>query len=146
MLIDPDTPEGALAARRLRNDMVVWLTTVRGDGQPQSTPVWFVWEEDRETILLFSIPTSPKVANIRGHPQVSLHCNDVGGSDVVTIEGIAEVLDGAPRPDEVPRYAEKYRERIVEELGSDPAAFALSYSQAIRVHPTRVRALWPVDE
>jgi PPOX class probable F420-dependent enzyme len=144
-VIDPDTPRGAHAARRLRNDTVIWLTTVRADGQPQSTPVWFVWEEERGTILLFSIPTSPKLANIRANPKVSLHCDDIGGSDVVAIEGVAELTDDVPSPDAVPTYVEKYRSLIVDELGSDPEAFAGLYSQAVRVRPTRLRALWPVE-
>jgi PPOX class probable F420-dependent enzyme len=146
VLIDPDTAEGAHAARRLRGDVVIWLTTVRSDGQPQSTPVWFVWEEDRGTILTYSIPTSPKLANIRGNPRVSLHLNDVAGSDVVTIEGRAEITEDAPPVDQVPEYAAKYRALIVDELGSDPQSFAGLYSQAIRIRPTRVRALWPVED
>lgn len=146
MRIDPGTAKGAHAARRLRTDRVVWLTTVRGDGQPQSTPVWFVWEEDRGTILLFSIPTSPKLANVRANPHVSLHFNDIGGSDVVTIEGVAEITDDAPPPDRLPAYLEKYRGLIEDELGSDPERFARQYATPVRVRPTRLRALWPVED
>ncbi len=29
---------------RLREEVIVWLTTVRSDGQPQSVPVWFLWD------------------------------------------------------------------------------------------------------
>src|SRR5438128_1858943 len=119
MIIDPDTPEGAHAARRLRAEPVVWLTTVRHDGQPQSTPVWFIWEQDRGTILMFSIPTSPKLANIRATRRVSLHFNDIGGSDVVTIEGTAEIADDSPTPDRIPQYMEKYRTLIVDELRTE---------------------------
>ena len=146
MLIDPETPEGAHAARRLRAETVLWLTTVREGGQPQSTPVWFIWEEEGGTILMFSIPTSPKLANIRATRRVSLHFNDIGGSDVVTIEGTAEIADDSPTPDRIPRYLEKYRARIVDELRSEPEEFGRLYSQAIRITPTRVRALWPVEE
>jgi PPOX class probable F420-dependent enzyme len=146
MLIDPTTARGAHAARRLRSDPVIWLTTVSAQGQPQSTPVWFIWEEGRGTILIFSIPTSPKLANVRANPKVSLHFNDIAGSDVVTIEGVAEIAHDAPPIDRLPEYVEKYRSLIVEELGSEPEPFARQYSQAIRVTPTRVRALWPVEE
>jgi PPOX class probable F420-dependent enzyme len=146
MRVDAGIPSGAQAARRLRADLVVWLTTVRGDGQPQSTPVWFIWEEDRGSILMFSIPTSPKLANIRDNPKVSLHFNDVGGSDVVTIEGTAEIVTDSPPPDQIPQYVEKYRTLIVDELGSDPQGFARLYAQAIRITPTRVRARWPLEQ
>src|SRR5205814_747505 len=131
MIIDPDTPEGARAVRRLRGEPVVWLTTVREDGQPQSTPVWFIWEEDRGTILMFSIPTSPKLANIRANPRVSLHFNDIGGSDLVRIEGAAEIDDDSPTPDRIPQYLEKYRALIVDELRTEPADFARLYARAI---------------
>jgi PPOX class probable F420-dependent enzyme len=144
VIVDPDTSEGAQALRRLRGDTVVWLTTVRSNGQPQSTPVWFIWEEDRGTILMFSIPTSPKLANISSNPRVSLHFNDVGGSDVVAIEGTAEITDEAPPVTEIPRYVEKYRS-LIADIGTEPEPFARLFAQAVRIRPTRLRALWPVE-
>ncbi len=33
---------GARAERRLREEEIAWLTTVRSDAQPQSVPVWFL--------------------------------------------------------------------------------------------------------
>ena len=60
----------AHADRRLRTEVILWLTTVRADGQPQSSPVWFVW--DGRTFLIYSLP-SQKVPNIRRSPRVSLH-------------------------------------------------------------------------
>ena len=39
------TPEaGGRAERRLREEAISWLTSVRADGQPQSLPVWFLWD------------------------------------------------------------------------------------------------------
>jgi PPOX class probable F420-dependent enzyme len=146
MVIDVGTSEGAHAARRLLIDPVVWLTTVRADGQPQSTPVWFIWEEDASAILIFSIPNTPKLANIRSNPKVSVHFNDIGGSDVVAIEGTAVITNDVPPLDRLPQYVEKYHALIVQELGSQPESFASLYSQAIRIRPTRLRALWPVAQ
>ena len=37
-----DTTTGA--DRRLREEEVAWLTTVRSSGQPQSVPIWFLWD------------------------------------------------------------------------------------------------------
>jgi PPOX class probable F420-dependent enzyme len=54
---------------RLAREVVIWLTTVRSDGQPQTSPVWFVW--DGQSFLIYSIPRSQKVPNIRGNPRVS---------------------------------------------------------------------------
>src|SRR5438552_1850372 len=31
------------ADRRLLDEKIAWLTTVRRDGQPQSSPGWFLW-------------------------------------------------------------------------------------------------------
>ena len=38
------TDAGGRADRRLREEKIAWLTTVRSDGQPQSVPVRFLWE------------------------------------------------------------------------------------------------------
>ncbi len=43
-MLDTTTEAAARAERRLRQEEIVWLTTVRSDGQPQSVPVWFLWE------------------------------------------------------------------------------------------------------
>jgi PPOX class probable F420-dependent enzyme len=132
------TPEKmAHADDRLRRDVIVWLTTVRADGQPQTSPVWFLW--DGRTLLIYSMPASQKVPNIRGDARVSLHLNDDGvGGDIVSIEGQASIGVSEPPVNEVPEYVEKYRE-LIAELGSDPEEFTRAYSVAIRVTPTRWR-------
>jgi PPOX class probable F420-dependent enzyme len=136
-LLNPLDPKRAHALERLRTERVLWLTTVRPDGQPQSSPVWFVWDES--TFLIYSIPSSPKVPNIRSNPKVALHLADDGaGGDIVTFEGKALILDGAPGPDHVRAYLEKYRGMIAE-MGANAEQFGGLYSAAIRVTPTRVR-------
>jgi Pyridoxamine 5'-phosphate oxidase len=45
-VLDPSKPAHAHAERRLRTEPIVWLTTVRADGRPQSSPVWFLWDGD----------------------------------------------------------------------------------------------------
>jgi PPOX class probable F420-dependent enzyme len=137
-VLDPSKPAHARAERRLRGEQVAWLTTVRADGQAQSTPVWFWWDGD--TFLLYSQPDAPKVRNLAANPRVSLHLNDDGtGDDVVTFEGAATVEPDTPRADRVEGYLAKYREAIAA-LGDEPGPFARTYSTPIRVRPTRVRA------
>jgi PPOX class probable F420-dependent enzyme len=133
--LDLENPKHAHADERLRTDTVIWLTTVDAHGQPQASPVWFLWEDG--SFLIYSIPSSPKVPNIRAHPQVSLHLNDHAGEDVVSVEGGAEVTEptGGAHPE---AYVEKYRE-LIKDLGADPQSFAGLYSAAIRVTPTRFR-------
>ena len=94
-MLDPSRQAHAHADRRLRSEQVAWLTTVRADGQAQSTPVWFLW--DGETFLLYSQPGAQKVRNVAANPKVSLHLGDDGaGGDVVTFEGTATVEPGHP--------------------------------------------------
>ena len=136
-MLDPSSEAHARADRRLRAEPVAWLTTVRADGQPQSTPVWFLW--DGETFLVYSQPDAPKVGNVTANPKVSLHLNDDGtGDDVVSFEGAATVEPATPRADRVEGYLAKYRAAIAT-LGYEPGPFARTYSTAIRVRPTRVR-------
>ena len=137
-MLDPSNPAHAHAARRLGSEQIVWLTTVRADGQAQSSPVWFLW--DGETFLLYSQPRAQKVRNLAANAKVSLHLGDDGrGDDVVTVEGTATVEPDSPRADRVQAYLAKY-EAAIEALGYEPGPFARTYSTAIRVRPTRIRA------
>lgn len=61
-MLDPSNQAHAKAAERLRAEPVAWLTTVRADGQAQSTPVWFLWDGD--TFLLYSQPDAQHVRNV----------------------------------------------------------------------------------
>jgi hypothetical protein len=40
-MIDTAIPFGARVARRLQEERIIWLTTVRSNGTPQRSPVWF---------------------------------------------------------------------------------------------------------
>ena len=51
-MLDTTSEAGSRAEERLRNEEIAWLTTVRPDGQPQSVPVWFLW--DGEGFLVYS--------------------------------------------------------------------------------------------
>ena len=136
-MLDPSKQGHDRAESRLRSEPIVWLTTVRADGQAQATPVWFLW--DGETFLLYSQPDAQKVRNLAANPKVALHLDDDGsGGDVVTVEGTATVEPDTPRADRLDGYLAKYRAAI-EALGYEPGPFAPTYSTAIRVRPTRVR-------
>lgn len=132
---DTTTEAGARAGARLREEEVAWLTTVRPDGQPQSVPVWFLW--DGESFLIYSRPDRRKLKNIARNPRVhlNLNSNDHGG-DVVRVEGTAAVDEVAPLANEVAAYLEKYRAAIAR-IGYDPEGFARDYRVALRVTPAR---------
>jgi len=127
----------ATLAGRLQTESVAWITTVTPGGQPQSSPVWFLWEEDE--FLVYAQPHSWKVRNIRDNPQVSLHLNsDAQGGQVVTFEGSARISEGHPLGHEVAAYLAKYREGIAG-IGMTPEQMGAEYATALRITPTRVR-------
>ena len=137
-LVDETTSFGARVARHLRDDVVVWLTTVSPSGTPTPSVVWFHWDGDRE-VLMFSRRTS-RVANIARNPRVSLNFPSDGvGGDVVVLTGEARIDPAAPRADEVPGYLAKYGARIGGGLDLTPGAFAARYHVAVRIELTRVR-------
>ena len=64
--IDTSSPFGARAEQRLHDERLAWLTTVRRDGTPQPTLVWYLWEGDG--FLLYSRPDTPEAAQHRRQP------------------------------------------------------------------------------
>jgi len=137
-MFDLDSPAGVRADRRLRAEEVLWLTTVRADGQPQTSPVWFVW--DGASFLLYTKPDAQKLRNLAGNPRVALHLDSDGvGGDVVSIEGTASVEPDPPPAAQADAYRAKYQPRL-DALGWDAAALAREYPVAVRVRPVRARA------
>jgi PPOX class probable F420-dependent enzyme len=137
--LDPNDPKHAHAEERLKAELIVWLTTVDPDGQPQSTPVWFWWNDG--TFVVYSRSGARKVRNIATNPSVSLHLEGtrVGGDNVI-FEGNAEPWADGPPANELPGYIEKYQQRI-ESYGWTAESFADDYPDALRVTPTRTR-IW----
>lgn len=134
---DPNTPESAKIAARLRDEVVVWLTTVDTNGTPQPAPVWFLWEND--SFLIYSLNTAKRLDHIRRNPRVSLNFDSDNGGDVLVFIGEAEIVADAPTPDRVPAYVQKYGARIAR-ISDAPQTFAARYSVAIRVTPVRMRS------
>lgn len=137
--LDDATTEAAL--RRLDAEEEIWITTVRADGQPQTSPVGFLWDGARFTLL--SRPGAGKVRNLAGNARVSLHleldrtAQTSGG--VVTVEGDAVVEAGPLTGAEADRYVAKYH-ATMELVGITRDEFLDDYSSVVRITPTRVRA------
>jgi PPOX class probable F420-dependent enzyme len=127
--------------RRLRDEEEIWLTTVRPDGQPQTSPVGFLW--DGERFLVVTRPESAKVRNLGANPRVSLHLDidrsDGDGGGVLTVEGAAVLEAGPLTSDEADRYVAKYR-ATMDLVGVTPDEFLAGYSAVVRITPTRTRA------
>jgi PPOX class probable F420-dependent enzyme len=136
---DMDATRDALAAARidrmLRSESVVWLSSVGADGGPHLVPVWFSW--DGASLLIASKPHAKKVRNLRANPSVMLAVGEPDEDfDVGMIEGVAELLD-APAAAALPAaHLAKYRDQRAA-IGLSEEEFLATYSQVIRVRPTR---------
>jgi PPOX class probable F420-dependent enzyme len=138
-ILNQEEPAHAAAAARLRTEPIIWLTTVARSGQPQSTPVWFLWEAGE--FLIYGLANGPKTRNIGSNPHVCLHLEGDGrGGANVIFEGTARIDPAGPRADAVPAYIEKYRQ-FIDSYGWTPESFAKDYPYVIRVSPTRAR-IW----
>jgi PPOX class probable F420-dependent enzyme len=123
---------------RLEGELVAWMTTVNLAGQPQTSPVWFLVED--EVLVIYSLDGTPRTRNIRANPRVCLNLNSTpSGGEVVIIEGTAEIVEDGRPATEDPRYVGKY-ETSMEDLGMTPESFAADYPVRIHVQPTRLRA------
>ena len=91
-----DVLQQAEPSKRLTDEGIAWLTTAGADGQPQSSPVWFIW--DGASMWLRSQANAGKVRNIRANPSVAVHLADDGhGGNILTIEGTGVVRGGTAR-------------------------------------------------
>jgi PPOX class probable F420-dependent enzyme len=137
-VIDESTEFGARAGRHLRDERVVWLTTVTPAGAPLPRPVWFLWDGER-TVLVFSLARTARTRNIEANPRVSLNfAGDGGGGDIVVLSGRATIEPDAQPAHRVPAYVEKYGWGFAR-LGVTPEQFADRYSVPIRIELVDLR-------
>ncbi|MGB8644328.1 MAG: TIGR03667 family PPOX class F420-dependent oxidoreductase [Anaerolineae bacterium] len=139
-MIDLKSELGARVAKRLHQESTIWLTTTGADGMPQPRPVWFLWDEGSNTVIIFTQPSGAKVRHIEKNPKVALNLNtNPHGGDVVVLLGQAEVLHGTLPPELIKAYVDKYRVGM-KNIGMNPEQFEQSYSTVVRVTPTKMRA------
>jgi PPOX class probable F420-dependent enzyme len=135
-VIDQETEFGARVARRLREEIVVWLTSVSPAGSPLPRPVWFLWD-GAESILVYS-QSGARTRNIEANPRVTLNFDgDGGGGDIIVLSGRAAIDPDAPPADRAREYRSKYDGQIAR-IGMTPESFARRYSVPLRIDLTRV--------
>lgn len=74
---------------RLGREMTIWIVTVRRDGRPHMTPVWYVWLNDR--VYIATGTDTQKFTNLRANQAVALALPDT--ESVVILEGEAHAAD-----------------------------------------------------
>jgi PPOX class probable F420-dependent enzyme len=134
----PEGEFGERAARRLRDEKVIWLTTVGGDGTPQPNPVWFLWDGADE-LLVYNRPDAKRLAHVAARPEVALHLDGNGrGGDIVVLAGAAGRVADVAAADENPGYVAKYGDDMAQVSGTQ-AEFGAEYLVALRITVRRVR-------
>ena len=137
-MLNLDNPNHAAADARLRQETIIWLTTVDASGQPQTSPVWFLWDGDE--FLIYGSADGKKTRNILANPKVGLNLDGNGqGGGVVVVEGTARIDAEGPPPSAVAAYVAKYGQRI-ESYGWSLESMARDYPHVIKVTPARIRA------
>ena len=139
MSIIPDSDFGMRVRDRLKGEKVIWFTTTSADGTPQPNPVWFLWEQDGDSVLIYNASEAKRLDHVAVCPHVSLNFDGNGhGGNIVVIAGVAEqALDVPPATEHEP-YVAKYAADVAR-IGMDAESFAKKYSVALRVRMTKVR-------
>src|SRR5579859_1891637 len=124
-MLDLTQKQDAHINQRLREDIIIWLSSVRPDGRPHMVAVWFLW--DGKDILIFSKPNNQKIRNLRQKSHVTLALDNTNkGADVILLDGEAELVDDPDVNTTLPAYVAKYQTHIAR-IGYTPETMAQSY-------------------
>jgi len=138
-MIDESTEFGARVARHLREETVVWLTTVTPSGAPLPRPVGFLWDGG-ENVSMYSQPGA-RVRNIVRNPKVTLNFRgDANGGDIVVLSGSAEVDESRSSAAENAAWVAKYT-AAWDRAGMTADSFAQRFSVPLRIRITAVHGL-----
>jgi len=135
-VLDEGNEFGARIARRLREEMVVWLTTVTRSGAPLPRPVGFLWDGG-DNVSVYSQPGA-RIRNIARNPRVTLNFDGDGrGGDIIVLSGTAEIDESVPNAAENEAWVAKYATEW-ERSGMTAESFARRFSVPVRI---RIRAV-----
>jgi PPOX class probable F420-dependent enzyme len=135
-MIDESTEFGARVARHLREETIVWLTTVTPSGAPLPRPVGFLWDGG-ENVSVYSQPGA-RIRNIGRNPKITLNFRgDADGGDIVVLSGTAEVDESGPGAAEDAAWAAKYATEGMR-VGMTAESFAQRFSVPVRIRISAV--------
>ncbi|MGO9890903.1 MAG: TIGR03667 family PPOX class F420-dependent oxidoreductase [Solirubrobacteraceae bacterium] len=130
-MLDEGSKFGARVARRLSEEMIVWLTTVTPSGAPLPRPVGFLWD-GADNVSIYSQPGA-RIHNIERNPKVTLNFDGDGrGGDIVVLSGTAEVDESEPSAAENTAWMTKYATEW-EHSGMTAESFAQRFSVPVRI-------------
>ncbi|MBL8130932.1 MAG: pyridoxamine 5'-phosphate oxidase family protein [Anaerolineae bacterium] len=117
----------------------VWFTTVRPDGMPTPTPVWFV--RDGDSFVIYTTPGSQKLKFLQANFHVSLAFTpDADGGNYFVVLGTAQVDQTVPLAINNPSYMTKYGDGLAA-TGMTAESLSDAYNVPIRVTPIRIRGM-----
>ena len=136
-MVDFTSPIGRKIKLRLREEQIIWLTTVDSHNTPQPRPVWFHW--DGKDILIFSQTKAAKVRHILHNPKVALNFNtDSSGEEVGVMIGEAHIQAEILPTNRMRNYMRKYKQGL-EDIGSTVAEMQSEYPVIILVRLLSLR-------
>jgi hypothetical protein len=109
---------------KLNGAQNIWFSSVRPDGRPHLTPVWFIWHEEKFYVGID--PHSIKSRNIHHNPRVVLALED--GTTPVICEGIARLADLPLSESLLKAFRDKYEWDLLKEE---------QYNQVIEITPLK---------
>jgi PPOX class probable F420-dependent enzyme len=139
-LPDPSTQFGKRVRRRLREEQVIWITSVGRDGTPQPNPVGFLFQDD-DSILINNMANANRLTHVSERPQVALHFDGDGtGGDIVVFTGTGRRADEIPPAHENQAFLAKYANRLLR-VSDTAEEFSKRFPVPLRVEITRTRGL-----
>jgi F420H(2)-dependent biliverdin reductase len=96
---------------RLESQQNIWFSSVRPNGRPHLTPVWFVWHSGK--FYCGIDPHSVKSQNIHHNPHVVLALED--GTSPVICEGTVQVVQPPFSEDLLAAFFKKYEWNLLKE-------------------------------
>jgi len=136
-MIDESTEFGARVARHLREETIVWLTTVTPSGAPLPRPVGFLWDGG-DNVFVYSQPGA-RIRNVSRNPKVTLNFRgDASGGDVVILSGRAQVDESRPAAAQDAAWVAKYAPEW-ERAGMTAESFSERFSVPVHIRIIAVR-------
>lgn len=135
-MIDESSEFGARVARHLREETIVWLTTVTPSGAPLPRPVGFLWDGGAN-VFVYSQPGA-RIRNISSNPKVALNFRgDANGGDIVILSGAAQVDESRPSAGQDAAWVAKYATEW-ERAGMTAESFSERFSVPVHIRLTAV--------